>query len=198
VHIRHCPECGSDYRPDIVNCADCGALLEDRDDELDDLAAATSTNDQAADDLSAAPEGFVPIFRADSVHDLRPLADCLLEMGIECRLREARSGSHVVGYRLLVPGDERVRAVEAATALLIDGSRVAPVAAEELPLDPAADGYSHCPACGTALSSGATACPECDLLLGDPAATCPECGQAVEPESQGRCGSCGCRLGSSD
>jgi hypothetical protein len=189
VHVRHCPACRTDYRPDIVTCADCGALLADRDDELELPPEPALAPDAVPDNLPPLPEGFQPLVRASNVWDLTPLADRLVEEGIECRMREVRP-SRRPAYEVLVHADDR------AEALAV----VAPLAAEhgchlhadnEEAADPASS-YSHCPSCGAALPAGACVCPECELELRQPGPTCPECGSVMDDPHE--CPQCGPRL----
>jgi len=190
VHVRRCPECGSDYRPEIVTCADCGVLLEDRDDELDDPGVGPQTGTGALDDPAAVPEGFEPLLSAHTVRDLQPLADRLIESGIQCRLRESRSSGHVIGYRLFVPADDGARAVDCVAQDLSDDCGISLVHGIQSPLDPD-DGYHNCPACGAELQRGALACPECELPLATPEDTCPGCGEVCERGPESRCRHCG-------
>lgn len=192
MHVRHCPVCQTDYRPDIHNCADCGGPLEDRDDEMgfDD---GEDAEEGEADSLEEAPEGFGPLVTAALARDLVPYADLLVDASIECCIREVRRAGHVVGYRLLVHADDREHALGVLESL--EGEGVGTMVRG--PVDPQADGaagYSVCPACGTPLPDGSDDCPECGLPLREREDVCPSCGAPVSPEAP-RCGNCGHALG---
>jgi hypothetical protein len=185
VHVRHCPHCQEDYRPEIVRCADCGELLEDRD---DDAAAGEDNRTRPDRDEGDTPQGFEPIHTSRHLGDLPPLADSLVAAGIECRIREVRRDMRVVGYGLLVRSEDRSAATVALQSL------VAPTVAETFNPE---RGYSHCPACETALPPNASDCPDCGLPLASAAGTCPECGTITDASAE-CCGNCGHALGGPD
>jgi hypothetical protein len=187
VHVRHCPTCRTDYRPEITCCADCGGTLEDRDDEQEygEAPRAAAAESRAADDL---PEGFVPIHTSRDIDALPPLADELIASGIDCRIREVQSAHRVTGYRLCVAAQDR--------------SAAAKVLAPFLHPEDAADfdsdrGYARCPACDLALPPHTLQCPECGLLLGTTQVTCGGCGALVDASAE-QCGECGAALWESD
>jgi hypothetical protein len=184
VHVRHCPACQCDYRPEIVVCADCGAELVDRD---DDLPVDPGARVGLADTEAALPEGFAAISSSRNVHDLTPLADCLLEAGIDCRIRDQRIDDHPIGYQLFVHAGSRAEALD----LL---ARQAPETEEAF--DPE-QGYAQCPACGAPLKPRASACGDCGLPLISATRECPRCEEPVASDAQ-RCGNCGAELGATD
>jgi predicted amidophosphoribosyltransferase len=169
-HVRVCPECGEEYRPEIAVCADCGAELVDR---RPGQAAPPDPEPQA--DLEAQLAGRHPVYRGSQVRELIPLAERLREAGISAWIAEQpdRQKEAPPGYLLLVE-ESATREALAAVADLI------------APHDPGADlnaietrferdrGYLECPACGSATTPGARECPECGLgLLGEEAAEEP-------------------------
>ncbi len=192
MHVRYCPACRCDYRPDIVTCADCGALLEDRDDEQDLPDAPQPEADQEQEEEAPAPipDGFEPLLRSDYVRDLTPFADRLIEVGIECRVREARFVRHGNEYSLLVHERDRKRALEAA-APLAEGSAVTLIGAVEDGSFEPGRGYLRCPACSTELPPGAIVCPECELEIGQSGPACPGCGSVLADTSTSECPHCG-------
>jgi predicted amidophosphoribosyltransferase len=187
VHVRRCPSCREEYRPDVSACVECGEALEDWDDE----AAGGETPESAADEEEEDLSGFEPLFSAGIVSELTPLADRLIAAGIECRIRDVRRGSHVHGYRLLVPSEGAARALEMTRSLTGAETGVSVLRGTEAGFDPER-GYDSCPACGAPLQAGAHECAECGLPLAAPeGVACPSCGQVLEPDAGGRCGNCG-------
>jgi hypothetical protein len=171
-----------------VNCADCGQLLVDRDDEhpLDDES--TARGEPASGDAELV--GFEVIRTSRDIYALTPLADHLLEAGMDCRIRgrsnEGRSG----GYVLLVPTTGRAAALAALDTLAPSGPG----------LDEAGDlkqGYTQCPACDTPIALRSVACPECGLALAEITRECPHCEASVDADAN-RCGSCGETLDPAD
>ena len=186
MHVRYCPNCRTDYRPEISVCVDCGGDLVDRDDTEEMPGSETET----ADPGDTLPEGFAPLdYRAAVARELSPIADALLAEGIDCRIRENVHGAQVTGYRIFVHEDHRenaMRIVERATA----------------PEDGAVDlsagfdperGYARCPACGSDLAERATECPECGLPLATAQLTCPECGTGLDANAD-HCSHCGAAI----
>ena len=185
MHVRHCPSCRTDYRPEIDVCYDCGEPLVDRDDEEPE----PQTEHDKADEGDVIPEGFVPVFGASLARDLTPLADALIAAGIDCRIRDVRHGSHVTGYRILVHEDQRGTATE-----IIQQEAAPEEGAQDLGagFEPGR-GYLRCPACQTELPNGAPECPECGLPLATMQATCPACGTGLDAEAES-CSHCGADL----
>src|SRR4029079_9217687 len=54
MHVRICPECDEEYRPEIVTCVDCGATLEDRYENEDDEEREGPAGHESRDDRPAA------------------------------------------------------------------------------------------------------------------------------------------------
>lgn len=185
MHVRVCPECGEEFRPEIVRCSDCGALLADRVVE-EDGASPTAGNLHGQDGASAPggpvpPVAFVRLFRADRAAELEPLAERLGKAGVPYRVRTVQ-----LSFELLIPEADR----EKAHALL--GNALGPglAAADDPPFDPES-GYAVCPACECRLAPRAEECPECGLAVGSgpDADACPRCGEARA--ETGRCETCG-------
>jgi tRNA(Ile2) C34 agmatinyltransferase TiaS len=143
MHIRKCPDCGEEFRPEIVRCSDCGATLVDHWEEEG------GAEEQPGPGLEAevppnlpVPSDHRPVASAPSAPEIEPMARRLGEAGIPF----AVSGS-IHQFMLLVPEAD----VERAMALL---------AGPEAP----AESSPVCPACG-ADARGASECPECGLAL---------------------------------
>lgn len=161
-HIRTCPDCGEEFRPEIVRCSDCGAELVDRyDDEAQTLDGPEPAEPETHDVYSA-------IFTAIESEAMREAASALAAEGIGFR-----ATGNSLGFQLLVRSEDRTRAVEA-----LGGREGAVVFEPESSLSAGQDG-GPCPACGAAVAAGARECPECQLVLGEAGGTCPSCGAAV-------------------
>ena len=155
MHVRCCPECGEEFRPEIVNCSDCGALLQDRyEDEAGPPAVAppVAAPPEAVEGPPSADD-YAPVFTAIDSVGIRRAAAALADAGVVFRV----SGS-ATGFRLLVPlgsydaAMEALRGREGAVSSLPD-------------TDPVPE--SHCPSCGAEVPAGAVECPECGLVVGD-------------------------------
>ena len=144
MHVRVCPDCGEEFRPEIVRCSDCGATLVDRWEEEGSEEAERAEVGRAPEILPnlRVPADYEPVASAPTAAEIEPLAHRLGEEGIAF----AVTGS-VHLFTLLVPKAELERALKR-----LGGGEVAP--------EPAA----ACPACG-ADSRGAAECPECGLAL---------------------------------
>jgi hypothetical protein len=168
MHVRVCPECHEEYRPEIVACADCGVDLVDADDESPaEVAAAPPEGQEAAWVLHSSTDA----------RDLTPLADELVSAGVPFRiLSQVESPNAPSGrtrYSLVVPEDaiEDARGVVAAVAERHPdlGLRAIPAALGEAEWDAeieAVRSRSSCPACTTHFPPGALECPGCGLAFG--------------------------------
>jgi hypothetical protein len=147
MHVRLCPECGEEFRPEIVTCSDCGATLVDHwegePEEGEDVPLPPRPETPSA---ARPPEGFKPVASASTAIEIDPIARTLGAAGIVFAVTGA-----VNHFSLLVAPED----VERALALL--GVGEAPPEA-----------HATCPACGADVQ-GAGECPDCGLALaGDP------------------------------
>jgi predicted amidophosphoribosyltransferase len=143
VHVRVCPECDEEFRPEIVTCSDCGATLVDHWEGEEGEGGVEAP----APPVSAAfrvPADYKPVASATSADEIDPAARKLGEAGIEFAVT-----GQVHRFVLLVSPANVERALE-----------VLGVGAE-----PAEAATTACPACG-AETRGAAECPECGLGLG--------------------------------
>lgn len=172
-HTRTCPDCGEEFRPEIVRCSDCGAELVDR---YDDEA-------QTPDAAEAAEPGthdvYSPIFTAIESEAMREAAAALAAGGIGFK-----ATGNSLGFQLLVRSEDRTQAIEA-----LGGRQGAVVFEPESSLSPGQDG-GPCPACGAAVAAGALECSECQLVLGEVAGSCSSCGAALT-SGEAQCQACG-------
>jgi hypothetical protein len=153
VHVRVCPECGEEFRPEIVHCSDCGATLEDRwdDEAASSNAAPPSTTEPHREE---APGNYVAIYVSERAADLESFAERLGKAGLPFQVKAA-PGS----FALLAREEDRERLASALGDLLANATL--PSAKDEL-----FAGYARCPACDHELAAGATECPECGLAVG--------------------------------
>jgi predicted amidophosphoribosyltransferase len=172
THIRTCPECGEEFRPEIVRCSDCGALLEDRHDDVPPRETTEPPEPESEGDYS-------PVFTAIESEAMRDAAASLAAEGILFRA----TGS-ALGFQILVRSEDRAQAITA-----LGGREGAVLFEPESVPSPGQDG-GPCPACGAYVAAGAVECPECQLVLGEARGTCHSCGAAVATEAT-LCAFCG-------
>ena len=146
MHVRKCPDCGEEFRPEIVRCSDCGATLVDHWEEEGGVGEPQEPGREAEIPPNLpVPTDHRPIASAPSAAEIEPMARRLGEAGIPF----AVTGS-VHMFLLLVPEVD----VERAMALL-----AGPAEPEE-----PVEASPMCPACG-ADPRGASECAECGLAL---------------------------------
>ena len=176
MHVRVCPECGEEFRPEIARCSDCGAALQDR---WEDEGAGQPSAPAPVPPADA--EGtYVPIHFGERATDLEPVAMRLGSAGVPFRVKAA-----VRSFVLLAREEDHDRVASLLADLVVGAS---PPSTEDY--DPAS-GYRRCPACGHELGAGASECPECGLGIGGEGegVTCAECGSPRTPGAA--CPSCG-------
>jgi predicted RNA-binding Zn-ribbon protein involved in translation (DUF1610 family) len=154
MHVRVCPACGEEFRPEIVRCSDCGAELQDAHD--DDGPPAPQVVEPGGDSADEDAEDYTPIFTAIESEVMRDAAAALAGAGVPFR-----ASGNATGFQLLVRPDDRARAARALAGR--DGA----VAFRADPGEEAAGGEPSCPACGAALRASAVECPDCWLVVGD-------------------------------
>jgi predicted RNA-binding Zn-ribbon protein involved in translation (DUF1610 family) len=157
MHTRVCPDCGEEFRPEIVRCSDCGALLRDRlEDDLTEVADGTGLDGSAPGATASAPVEIRrrSLYSSNRIREIQPLAERLGSSGTPFWVESAGDSWTV----LVAEADE-----EHGRAILAEvlGAPESPSPA----FDPEA-GYAACPACGHALESRAVECPECGLAVG--------------------------------
>jgi hypothetical protein len=167
MHVRVCPECHEEYRPEIVSCADCGVVLVDADDEAPRprLSPAPAAPDGDAGEEEEEPAR-VLYFSNASARDLTPLADALVGAGM--RFRIVAEGSRYTQYQLAGPEAE----AEAARRLLAPVAASHPELGLRMPAPPLSEAEAEaeraratCPACEAHLPPDSRECPECGLSL---------------------------------
>jgi hypothetical protein len=165
MHVRVCPECDEEYRPDIAVCADCGAELRDR--YENDRGEVVGSDGQPVLEPAVAEEAeaieLAPLFLG-APGDIKPLADALAAEGIPMRLVPAEGGRHGLVLWVAAADAERARAVLAPFAVRADELGLTNYALLNATEEDAA-GYPTCPACNASLDAGAAFCPDCGLEL---------------------------------
>jgi hypothetical protein len=189
MQVRICPECGEEYRPEIVLCADCGALLQDADGERGAPQRPAAEPSEPAE--PEVPEGYQPVFWSSQPREIRRLAERLDKEGIPLHLQAQATDRQRSSLRLalLVPEDQRARALEILGPYLDADADPALLQAVEREFDPS-EGYLRCPACGGDLGPGAFDCPACGLTVGESEPACPRCGGPLPGEGEA-CPACG-------
>jgi hypothetical protein len=163
MHVRVCPQCGEEYRPEIVACADCGVDLVDADD-----AAPLATGAARVVPVPEEPEDQEPartLLGAWFARDLVTAADELAAAGVPFRLvsppSEARQRPY---YTLIVPESAAEEALRILAPLVEQHPELshhavhAPLGEAEA-VSPA----TACPACEAHVPAGAHECPACSL-----------------------------------
>jgi hypothetical protein len=176
MHVRVCPECGEEFRPEIARCSDCGAALVDRWETEDAVPLAAPPPSAPAVETEGT---YVPIHFSERAADLEPLAKRLGSAGVPFRVKAA-----VRSFVLLAREEDHDR----VASLLADLVGALPSIGDDY--DPAS-GYRRCPACGHELGAGVAECPECGLGIGGEgeSVTCTECGSPRTPGTA--CPTCG-------
>jgi predicted amidophosphoribosyltransferase len=153
MHVRVCPECGEEYRPDIAICADCGTELVDR--ALDEQGRPIAEPAQATGEQIT----LVALY-AGPAAALRPLAEALAAAGIAQKLVPIPNQS---GLTLAVAQADGARAMEALADFHGRGTELglSELAATFQAGDEAQE--HACPACGAAVPEDASECPDCGL-----------------------------------
>jgi hypothetical protein len=193
MHVRHCPNCRCDYRPEVVQCADCGAPLEDRAEEMDfRRPPATDPLQEEEEEQLDPPAGYEVIYTSGYIRDIEPLAEQLIGADVPFHLFERRTHARTLGFQILVQPADRERALRALSPLLPSEGGAPDTHAVETEFVEGR-GYLRCPACSTDLSGAPAECPECGLPLATPERVCPDCKSPISPADE-RCGSCGTLL----
>jgi ssDNA-binding Zn-finger/Zn-ribbon topoisomerase 1 len=156
--VRHCAQCDTDYRAEILACAECGGEMELRDDE----------QPEAAPPEEPPPGNYRSLYFRDRIEDLEPLAQELTQRSIPFRIDFAGEDKMTLvphsRFDLVVREDERDRAREALVSLPEASDLELTDDAAEKGFDPQR-GYARCPACSAELPSKALKCPDCGLAL---------------------------------
>ena len=161
-----CPQCHSEYRSGIAQCAECLVPL---------VAAIPETARIDADTRLYFKDKAVELMGGGPIAHVLELRDLLEGNGVPTRIvpmGEEESALHQV-FRVEVVAEDRERARKITAEHrkeLVESQGLDPSEAREAVLDGGA--ATECPACSTAFTptDAATAeCPECGLFLGVPA-----------------------------
>ncbi len=198
--VRRCPQCGAEYRPEILRCADCGVELELRWEEEDPRFAPPESSAEMPPESEPPPGDYRSLYSSGEITDLQPLVDGLRNRGIPFRIDVVQlepaeaSPRPRARYDLLVRREEREAATEALSRLGRGELTPELLVAVDRDFDPQR-GYSRCPACSASLPDGVEECPDCGLVLGTDreSAICSACGGGVGPADD-VCPHCGERM----
>jgi predicted amidophosphoribosyltransferase len=153
MHVRVCPECEEEYRPEIATCADCGAELVDR--ALDEQGRQIAEPAQASGEQVT----LVGLYSGPAAA-LRPLAETLAAAGVAQRFVPIPGQS---GLTLAVAQEDGARALEALAAFHGRGTELG-ISELAATFVAGAEEHEHaCPACGAAVPADAAECPDCGL-----------------------------------
>ena len=114
VHVRVCVDCHEEYRPEIARCADCGGVLQDRYDDDEGQETASTFTPPRVEPGQPEEDGHA-IATSDHARQLVPLADRLLEAGLEFRIVPRGMGREEPprGFELRVADADRSAAIRA-------------------------------------------------------------------------------------
>jgi predicted amidophosphoribosyltransferase len=191
-----CPQCGSEYRPEIARCADCGV-------ELVEPAAMEEAEEEDHEKKIAVKEDALSFLLDPPFHEL-PESDDLVCFGwgnldsialLSLTLDEAG-----IGHRI-DRGPYEWRPDRACLYLRREDCEAAERIAENPEaesdeLEAVEEEARACAACGASLPHGAIACSECGLefhILPSGQVACPRCGAVGIYEERG-CPNCGAAL----
>lgn len=169
VHVRVCPECEDEFRPDVLRCSSCDVELKDRwlDDAGHPIGEAAPAEQEPAPSVQPPRDGFSACATVYSAGDARQAASLLESAGVDFDLRyqapdkEYRSPGR---YTLFVAGVDRARALEAVRPVLGHEGQEADVLSIEYRFS-GEGGYTRCPACDASIEAGSRECAECGLTL---------------------------------
>jgi hypothetical protein len=165
MHVRVCPRCGEEYRPEIVACADCGTVLVDADDEAPGplLPAAPAAAPEPTEDVAR-------LYRAAQPRDLAPLADALVAADMPFQIQydaETRSYYLTVPESLEQAAADLLARVAAAEPDALFDAMARPLSEDDAEAKrEALKSATACPACGTRVAPEADDCPACGLHVG--------------------------------
>lgn len=159
MNVRVCPDCGEEFRPEIVRCSDCGALLHDSV-EGGVTNGAGNVPGEVGPSQGEAPAAVEiqrrSLYTSNRISEIQPLAQRVGAAGIQFWVESAGDS-----WTVLVAEADEARGRALAGELF-------GIAEHSAEFDPQA-GYSECPACGHALRPAVVECPECGLIVGGPA-----------------------------
>lgn len=156
---KHCPECGAEYRPEVIHCVDCRGV---------ELVPGEAPASGPLGSFPPASE--LELVRVAPMAWIQTLSRELQEDGVAHRVQTASAEDAPAEQRADVFGAVQlfglyVREADLAGAREIDATIAATLLPEEAP--PLEEGDEDtCPACGTALAPDVLECPDCGLGFG--------------------------------
>lgn len=151
--IKICPDCATEYFPNIDRCADCGTVLL----LPEEIRLAHEEKERCAEKALENPV----VVREGDLAWMDELFNVLIEAGIPCAvIDEAGCNKGCCGgtYRLIVSSQDAEKADEQIEDYFEQIHPESQVSREMVQ-------QGKCPACGSPVNSGATECPDCGLPL---------------------------------
>jgi uncharacterized OB-fold protein len=149
---RICPECGTEYLPEIARCADCGAALL----TVEELERAREEKERLM--AAAVPNEYS--IREGDLNWMQELYAVLIDSGIPCSVRSdaacKKGGSSKC--RLVVSAGDVERAQERIEEYFMEMH-------PEIRASREMASQGRCPACGSPVGDGDRDCPDCGLPL---------------------------------
>lgn len=147
-----CPECGTEYLPQIEKCADCGAVLL----LPDELEKAQEEKERL---MEKAVENEA-VVREGDLNWMSELYAVLIDAGIPCTVRSDAGCKKSCRdkCRLVVSPEDFDRAQERIEQYFMEMH-------PEIRASNELVGQGKCPACGSPVGPGDSECPDCGLTL---------------------------------
>ncbi len=170
--LKYCPQCGDEYRADIVQCAVCRVVLVSGRERLREEEERRSVLESRSFEIKEGDE-LVQVYRGP-LADIKALQDVLFGQRIGSL---ATGDENSCAKKGCAPSmiNLHVRRQDAAAALQLlnaayrkatgmDGHAPAPAHVDAV-FDPGQQ-EATCPACGHCFSTNLTTCPDCGLCFG--------------------------------
>jgi uncharacterized OB-fold protein len=147
-----CPDCGTEYLPNIEKCADCGTVLLLHEEYV-------SVQEEKKRLIEKAFENAV-VVREGDLKWLEELHDVLINAGIPCTVAsdtecKGRCGDN---WLLITSKEDHERAKERIEQYFVEMH-------PEMLVSNELASQGKCPACGFPVAAGADECPDCGLAF---------------------------------
>lgn len=148
-----CPDCKTEYLPQILKCADCGAALLLPEEYRKAQEEKKRIEEKTVENTAVVREGDL-----DWMSELRAV---LIDAGIPCNIHSdagCKKGCCVDKCRLVVSSDDLERAQERIEEYFMEVNPELRASNELLR-------EGKCPVCGSPVGTGERECPDCGLPL---------------------------------